>query len=101
MKVFESNLKSEDFIEVNQILQSGELGFGPNVSVFENEFSNYSNKKFNIATNSASASAFLIFAYLKEKYGACDIYTPSLAFTSPAWAAKHFQHNIKDCLLYF
>ena len=94
MKVFESKFKPEDLIEVNKIIQSGELGFGPNVSVFENEFSSYSNKKFNTATNSASASAFLIFAYLKEKFGPCDVYTPSLGFTSPAWAAQHHGHHL-------
>lgn len=94
MKVFESKFKAGDLIEVNEILQSGDLGFGPNVSVFENEFSNYSNKKFNIATNSASASAFLIFAYLKEKFGPCDVYTPSLGFTSPCWAAQHHGHHL-------
>lgn len=76
------------------VLKSGELGFGPNVLKFENKFQHFSNKKYNIAANSASASAFMIFAYLKEKYGSCDIYTPSLGFTSPAWAAKHFGHNI-------
>jgi len=94
MKAFESKFKPEDLIEVNEIIQSGELGFGPNVSVFENKFSNYSNKKFNTATNSASASAFLIFAYLKEKFGPCDVYTPSLGFTSPAWAAQHHGHHL-------
>jgi perosamine synthetase len=36
----------------------------------------------------------MIFSYLKSKYGICDVYTPSLAFTSPVWAAKHFGHNI-------
>ena len=74
-------------------MQKGELGFGVNVPLFETQFQPFSNKAYNIATNSASAAAFMIFAYLKEKYGVCDIYTPSLAFTSPAWAAKHFGHN--------
>jgi dTDP-4-amino-4,6-dideoxygalactose transaminase len=94
MKIFESSFTKEELSFLDPILQKGELGFGPNVSLFETQFQPFSNKTHNIATNSASAAAFMVFAYLKEKYGVCDIYTPSLAFTSPAWAAKHFGHNI-------
>jgi dTDP-4-amino-4,6-dideoxygalactose transaminase len=79
---------------ISQIIHSGDMGFGPNVEIFENAFKHYSNKKYNIATNSASAAAFMIFAYLKEKYGECNVYTPSLTFSSPVWAAKHFGHSI-------
>ena len=94
MKVFKSSFTKKELEFLNPILQNGELGFGPNVSLFETQFQPFSGKLHNIATNSASAAAFMIFAYLKEKYGVCDVYTPSLAFTSPAWAAKHFGHNI-------
>ena len=94
MKIFESKFTQQELTPLNEVFQTGQLGFGPNVSKFENQFQSFSNKKFNIATNSASAAAFMIFAYLKEKYGICDVYTPSLAFTSPAWAAKHFGHNL-------
>lgn len=94
MKVFKSSFTKKELEFLNPILQNGELGFGPNVSLFETQFQSFSGKLHNIATNSASAAAFMIFAYLKEKYGVCDVYTPSLAFTSPAWAAKHFGHNI-------
>lgn len=94
MRVFKSNFTKEELSFLDPILQNGELGFGPNVSLFETQFQPFSNKTHNIATNSASAAAFMVFAYLKEKYGICDVYTPSLAFTSPAWAAKHFGHNL-------
>jgi dTDP-4-amino-4,6-dideoxygalactose transaminase len=94
MKVFESRFLKEELNLVNEVLQKGQLGFGPNVLEFENEFKSFSKKEHNIATNSASAAIFMIFAYLREKYGTCNIYTPSLAFTSPAWAAQHFEHNI-------
>ena len=105
MKVFETRLSNEDLIPINEVLLSGDLGFGSNVSVVEEEFKNFSKKDYNVATNSASAAAFLIFAHLKERYGICDVYTPSLAFTSPAWAAKHFGHNliwvdVNDSLLF-
>jgi len=94
MKVFESKFSEEELNPINEVIKKGQLGFGSNVLKFENKFKYFSNKKYNIATNSASAAAFMIFSYLKEKYGVCDIYTPSLGFTSPAWAAKHFGHNI-------
>ena len=94
MKVFETRLSNEDLISIDEVLLSGDLGFGSNVSVVEEEFKNFSKKDYNVATNSASAAAFLIFAYLRERYGICDVYTPSLAFTSPAWAARHFGHNL-------
>jgi len=94
MKVFESKFTKEELNPVIDVIKKGDLGFGPNVLEFETKFQSFSNKKHNIATNSASAAAFMIFAYLKEKYGICDVYTPSLGFASPAWAAKHFGHNI-------
>ena len=94
MKLFETKIKDEDLEEICKVLKKGKLGFGSNVNLFESKFKNFSNKKYNIATNSASAAAFMIFAFLKEKYGVCDVYTTSLGFTSPAWAAKHFKHNL-------
>lgn len=95
MKLFKTNINPYDVTtKIAPVLQSGELGFGENVSKFETEFKNFSSKEYNVATNSASAAAFMIFAYLKDKYGECDVYTPSLGFTSPAWAAKHFGHNL-------
>lgn len=94
MKLFQTKISNNDIDIISKTLQSGELGFGPNVSIIEEEFKNFSSKKHNIAVNSASAAAFMIFAYLKEKYGSCDIYTPSIGFTSPAWAAKHHGHNL-------
>ena len=94
MKVFESKFTKKELNPINEVIKKGQLGFGPNVLEFETKFQPFSIKKYNIATNSASAAAFMIFAYLKEKYGVCDVYTPSLGFTSPVWAAKHFGHNI-------
>ena len=94
MKVFESKFNEDEITPIIEVIKKGDLGFGSNVLEFEKQFQPFSNKKYNVATNSASASAFMIFAYLKEKYGICDVYTPSLGFASPAWAAKHFGHNI-------
>jgi len=94
MKLFHNKLKVENLKEINKILLDGEIGFGNNVNIFENMFQKLSKKEYNVAVNSASAAAFIIFAYLKEKYGECDVYTSSLSFTSPAWAAKHFNHKI-------
>ena len=94
MRVFETKFKEKELDSIIEVLKKGELGFGENVKKFENLFSSFSKKDYNIATNSASAAAFMIFSYLKEIYGVCDVYTPSLGFTSPAWAAKHFGHNL-------
>lgn len=94
MRVFETKFKEKELNSIIEVLKKGELGFGENVKNFENLFSSFSKKDYNTATNSASAAAFMIFAYLKETYGVCDVYTPSLGFTSPAWAAKHFGHNL-------
>jgi dTDP-4-amino-4,6-dideoxygalactose transaminase len=94
MRVFETKFKYDELENIIEVIKNGELGFGKNVKSFETIFSFFSKKDYNTATNSASAAAFMIFAYLKEIYGVCDVYTPSLAFTSPAWAAKHFGHNL-------
>lgn len=94
MKVFESKFTKEELNPINEVIKTGQLGFGPNVLEFEKQFQSFSKKPYNTATNSASAAAFIIFAYLKEKYGVCDVYTPSLGFASPSWAAQHFGHNI-------
>lgn len=94
MKALKHTFSLTALNNISQIIQSGNMGFGPNVGIFENAFKHYSNKEYNIATNSASAAAFIIFAYLKEKYGECNVYTPSLTFSSPVWAAKHFGHSI-------
>ena len=94
MKCFETHISPEDIVEICKVLETGNLGFGENVLKFEKAFGTFSNKDYNIATNSASASAFMIFAYLRSVRGACDIYTTSLGFTSPVWAAKHFGHNL-------
>ena len=94
MRVFETKFNDKEIKPIIEVIKKGELGFGQNVNNFEKIFSLFSKKLYNTATNSASASAFIIFSYLKEKYGVCDVYTPSLGFTSPAWAAKHFGHNL-------
>lgn len=94
MKVFECSFSEEEVELLKPVIKNGELGFGSNVPKFEEEFAAFSKKKYNIATNSASASAFAIFHYLKERYGSCDVYTPSLGFASPAWAAKHHGHRV-------
>ena len=94
MKAFDSTITEKDISSVNDVLRSGSIAFGPNVNVFEERFSKHSNKEYNIGLNSASSAAYCLFAYLYEKYGSCDVYTPSIGFTSPAWAAKKNNHNV-------
>lgn len=87
------NFSQDSLSSITQTIQSGNIGFGPLIKQLEETFS-VANNKYNIATNSASSAAFMIFAYLKEKYGMCEVYVPSLTFNSPIWAAKHFGHKI-------
>jgi dTDP-4-amino-4,6-dideoxygalactose transaminase len=94
MKVLQHNFTADSLNNISQIIKSGDIGFGNNVNILEDTFKSFTNKEYNTALNSASAAAFLVYAYLKEKYGSCDVYVPSLTFTSPVWAAKHFGHNI-------
>lgn len=94
MKVFESVFSESDILEISPIIKKGELGFGENVSLFENQFKTFSQQEYNIAVNSASAAAYMIFDYLKIEFGPCDVYMPTLGFASPAWAAKRHGHNL-------
>ena len=95
MKLFETKISTEDIDgTVRPIIERGDMGFGSNVTLFEKEFQTFSSKKYNTALNSCSAAAFISFAYLKEKYGSCDVYTPSIGFTSMAWSAKQHGHNV-------
>ena len=94
MKSFEPTITKQDIQKVTEVLESGNIGFGSNVIEFENRFSKHSNKKYNIGLNSASAAAYCLYAYLYEKYGRCDIYTPSLGFTSVSWAAEKNGHRV-------
>ena len=73
MKAFESRFAEEELGEVRDVLLAGNLGFGENVSRLEDSFKDFSGKSHNVATNSASAAAFMIFAFLREKYGTCDV----------------------------
>ena len=94
MKCFEPTITNKDILAVTDLLKSGNIGFGSNVKKFEDRFSKYSNTKYNIGLNSASSAAYCLFHYLYEKYGRCDVYTPSLGFTSVSWAAEKNGHNI-------
>ena len=94
MKLFEHDISERSLENILDVVRSKEIGFGSNVSKFEEVFSSFSGKKHNVATNSASAAAFMLFHYLKESFGPCDVYTTTLGFTSPAWAAQHIGHNV-------
>ena len=94
MKAFQPTITNKDIQSVTDVLAEGNIAFGSNVNVFEERFSEYSNKKYNIGLNSASSASYCLFAYLYDKYGSCDVYTPSIGFTSPAWAAKKNNHNV-------
>ena len=94
IKCFEPSLKDEDISAVLYTLNQKVLAFGPNVLDFENKYKDHSNKKYNIGFNSASSAAYLLFQYLYEKFGECRVYTPSLGFVSPVFAALKNGHKV-------
>ena len=91
---FEPNLDKQDFISIQECLKSNILGFGPNVSEFEKRFSEISKSNYNVAVSSASAAAYMLFSYIYDRYGSCNVFTPSLGFVSPTWAAQKNGHNV-------
>jgi len=94
VKCFSPTITQNDICSVSELLRSGDIGFGEKVQLFETKYAKLSQKKFNIGLNSASSAAFCLFAYLYDKYGSCDVYTPAVGFVSPAWAAKKNGHTI-------
>lgn len=91
---FEADLSHDEVMAAKRCIQAGNLAFGQLVQEFEFKYASFSKQRYNIGMNSASAAAYATFAYLFEQYGECDVYTPSLGFTSPSWAAKKNGHNV-------
>jgi len=92
---FEPDINNKDIEAAVSTIKSKILAFGKNVDLFESKYSKLSNKKYNIGFNSASSAAYLLFQYLYEIYGACDIHTTSIGFVSPVYAALKNGHNVK------
>ena len=91
---FEPDLQVSDAAALLSTIESKVLAFGPNVEKFEQCYSKFSKKEHNIGFNSASSAAYLLYQYLYEKYGSCDVYTPSIGFVSPVYAAIKNGHNV-------
>lgn len=98
IKIFEHKF-NDDVIgkEFLEDLQNGNLQFSKDVGEFENEFQKISRTPYNVGTNSASSAFFILFSFLKEKYGTCNVIFPTLTFTSPAWSAVKNGHDIFFC----
>lgn len=94
IKCFDSSITQQDKQNLLNTLESRILAFGPNVEEFENRYSRYSKKEYNIGFNSASSAAYLLYQYLYEKHGKCRIYTTSLGFVSPVFAAIKNNHEV-------
>ena len=94
IKCFDSDIKDKDKQSILECLDSRILAFGPNVSEFENRYSSFSKKRYNIGFNSASSAAYLLYQYLYEKIGKCRVYTTSLGFVSPVYAALKNNHEV-------
>jgi len=94
IKCFEPDITREDIESVSSTIESKILAFGPNVTKFEDLYALHSNKKNNIGFNSASSAAYLMFQYLFENCGPCRVYTPSIGFVSPVFAAIKNRHEV-------
>ena len=94
IKCFDPDIGEKDKKNIIDTLESKILAYGPNVEKFEKEYHKFSNKINNISFNSASSAAFLLYRYLFEKHGPCEVYTTSLGFVSPVTAALSNGHSV-------
>jgi perosamine synthetase len=94
IRCFRPRFTGNELDRLKKCLDSGTLACGPLVAEFEEKWKSMSRKKFNIGFNSGSAASLAIFTFLSTKYGPCDVYAPSLSFSSPIWAARDCGHNI-------
>jgi len=92
---FEPDITESDISAATQTICSKILAFGPHVDTFEAEYSKFSKKKYNVGFNSASSAAYLLFQYLYETVGPCNVYTPSIGFVSPVFAAIKNGHQVR------
>ena len=53
MKLFQTKISDSAVGRISSVLQSGDLGFGPNVNLMEERFKDFSSKEYNIGVNSA------------------------------------------------
>lgn len=70
-------------------------GFNKSVKELENEFEGFSGCYYNIAVNSATSAADMIFSYLATEYGQLKITCPTLSFCSPAMMALKNGHIVE------
>lgn len=92
---FEPDIIQKDLDSASEAISSKVLGFGPNVHNFETKYLKFSKKKYNVGFNSASSAAYLLFQYLYETIGPCNVYTPSMGFVSPVFAAIKNGHHVR------
>lgn len=81
-------IEQEEIDEVVSTLQSGWLGTGPKVAMFEEEFRNYVGAKYAIAVASCTAGLHLSVVALGIKEGD-EVIVPALTFAATANAVIH------------
>ncbi len=94
VKCFLPDITQQDIDSIVNTVSSKVLAFGKNVEKFENKYAQFSKKKYNIGFNSASSAAYLLFQYLYETLGSCNVYTTSIGFVSPVFAALKNNHHV-------
>lgn len=78
------DISREEIEVVAEVLRKGELSHGSHVSQFEANFAALVGVKHAIAMNSWTSAAFLVFSYLKEKFGSGEVILPSMSFVASA-----------------
>lgn len=89
-----AQIHGNELERLKKCLDSGTLACGPLVAEFEEKWRSLSRKKYNVGFSSGSSASLAIFTFLRTKHGPCDVYAPSLSFSSPIWAARGCGHNI-------
>jgi dTDP-4-amino-4,6-dideoxygalactose transaminase len=72
-----------------------EGGFNSKVKTLEEDYYGLSGRKYNVAVNSATSAADILFSYLYSEYGPLKITCPTLSFCSPVMMALRNGHHIK------
>lgn len=70
-------------------------GFNTKVDSLESAYELFSDRYYNIAVNSATSAADMIFSYLASEFGQLKITCPTLSFCSPAMMALKNGHIVE------
>jgi len=86
--VFRPSVTEEEIEAVNRVLRSGWWGLGPETSLFEKEFREFTSSTFAVGVNSGTAALHLALELLDLEPGS-EVIVPTITFVSTAHAVKY------------